>query len=284
MAFKSFLGTIKPGGYLETEQGIFLLTGLPQGTDQNPEDHVLAIEPENIGRKAIVRGEPAGNIIYQAQILEIISPLAGSLLENLLKRGLVAPKELAEELVRITRKTKEVRKLCALVIGHKKRSPGAVNENFGISEFDFNEDLAFRIEKKVNAVDVQRVYRRTYQELPDDINALNPDFIISLHCNAFNTRASGTEVLYYHRSEKGKMMAEILLKHLVEHLKLPNRGLKPKTAEDRGGYLLRYTKAPCVIAEPFFIDNDEDLSRALEDKDGLAEAYAQAIEEIASVI
>ncbi len=284
MTFKLFLGTIKPGGYLETEQGIFLLTGLPKGTDQNPEEHVLAIRPENIGQKAIVRGEPAENIIYQAQILEIVSPLAGSLLENLLKKGLVTPEELAEELARITQKTKAVKKLCALVIGHKKRSPGAVNENFGISEFDFNEDLALRIEKKVNTVDVQRVYRRTYQELPDDINALNPDFIISLHCNAFNTRASGTEVLYYHRSEKGKMMAEILLKHLVEHLKLPNRGPKPKTAEDRGGYLLRYTKAPCVIAEPFFIDNDEDLSRALEDKDGLAEAYAQAIEEIASVI
>ncbi len=284
MAFKLFLGTIKPGGYLETEQGIFLLTGLPKGTDQNPEEHVLAIGPENIGQKAIVRGEPAENIIYQAQILEIVSPLAGSLLENLLKKGLVTPEELAEELARITQKTKAVKKLCALVIGHKKRSPGAVNENFGISEFDFNEDLALRIEKKVNTVDVQRVYRRTYQELPDDINALNPDFIISLHCNAFNTRASGTEVLYYHRSEKGKMMAEILLKHLVEHLKLSNRGPKPKTAEDRGGYLLRYTKAPCVIAEPFFIDNDEDLSRALEDKDGLAEAYAQAIEEIASVI
>ena len=81
-------------------------------------------------------------------------------------------------------------------------------------------------------------------------------------------------------------MAEILLNHLVEHLKLPDRGIKPKTSEDRGGYLLRYTNAPCVIAEPFFIDNDSDLARAQEDKDidELAVAYAKAIEEISQVV
>ena len=95
-------------------------------------------------------------------------------------------------------------KLCALVIGHKKQSPGAVNVKAGITEFDFNEDLAMRIEKKLKSTQIQRVYRRTYKQLPDDINALNPDFIISLHCNAYNTEVSGTEVLYYHKSEKGK--------------------------------------------------------------------------------
>ena len=107
---------------------------------------------------------------------------------------------------------------------------------------------------------------------------------MSLHCNAFNGQASGTEVLYYHRSQKGRAIGEVLLRHLVDHLGLPNRGLKPCTAEDRGGYLLCYTKAPCVIAEPFFIDNDQDLARAQEDLDGLALAYAKAIEEIAQIV
>lgn len=184
----------------------------------------------------------------------------------------------------LLKEASEKKKLCALVIGHKKSSPGAVNQRTGLTEFEFNEDLAIRIEKKVKKVDIQRVYRRTYEELPSDINALNPDFIISLHCNAFDGKASGTEVLYYHKSEKGKIMAEILLKHLVECLELPNRGIKPKTAEDRGGYLLRYTKAPCVISEPFFIDNDIDLARAQEKIDDLAQAYAKAIEEIEEIV
>lgn len=126
-------------------------------------------------------------------------------------------------------------KACALVVGHKKLSSGAVNQTAGVTEFQFNEKLAIAIEEKVQGVMIQRVYRRTFQELPDDINALNPGFIISLHCNAFNTHASGTEVLYYHKSEKGKQMAAILSRHLVGILELPNRGVLPRDSEDRDG-------------------------------------------------
>ncbi|MEE9555572.1 MAG: N-acetylmuramoyl-L-alanine amidase [candidate division Zixibacteria bacterium] len=175
-------------------------------------------------------------------------------------------------------------KLCAIVIGHKKKSPGACNKNQNLYEFEFNDDLALRIERKVKDTDIQRVYRRTYILLPDDINALKPDFIISLHCNAFNATVSGTEVLYYYKSPKGEEMARILLEHLVEFLELPERGVKPKTAEDRGGYLLRYTHKPCVIAEPFFIDNDQDLVKAQADMEGLASAYANAIDEVSRII
>jgi N-acetylmuramoyl-L-alanine amidase len=174
-------------------------------------------------------------------------------------------------------------KLCVLVIGHKKRSPGAINEDSNLTEFDFNDDLARRIEVKVLNADIQRVFRRTYKSLPDDVDELAPNFIVSLHCNAFNKQASGTEVLYYHRSKKGKKIAEILLRHLVDHLQLPNRGIKPRTVEDRGGYLLKHTNAPCVIAEPFFIDNDGDLARTQENLDGLAAAYAAAIDEFLTI-
>lgn len=175
-------------------------------------------------------------------------------------------------------------KLCALVIGHKKHSPGAKNAATNLSEFDFNENLALRIAMKAQKAVIQRIYRRTLQELPNDINALGPDFIVSLHCNAFDGSVSGTEVLYYHSSIKGKKMAETLLNHLVTLLASPNRGIKPKTAEDRGGYLLRYTVAPCIIAEPFFIDNDDDLARAQANLDGLAAAYAAAIDTISEEI
>ena len=60
--------------------------------------------------------------------------------------------------------------------------------------------------------------------------------------------------------------------------------MKPKTSKDRGGYLLKYTNAPCVIAESFFIDNDDDLARAQEDLEGLAEAYVRAIDRISTTI
>jgi N-acetylmuramoyl-L-alanine amidase len=47
---------------------------------------------------------------------------------------------------------------------------------------------------------------------------------------------------------------------------------------------LCYTHAPCVIAEPFFIDNDQDLARAREDLDGLARAYAEAIDQMTGLV
>ena len=175
-------------------------------------------------------------------------------------------------------------RLCALVIGHKKYSSGAVNEKHGITEFDFNESLAMQIEKVGTDTQVQRIYRRTYKLLPEDINLLDPDFIVSLHCNAYNKRVSGTEVLFYHKSDMGKNVAEILQTNLVEHLGLSNRGIKPKTTEDRGGYLLRYTDAPCVIAEPFFIDNNRDFELVQADLDVLSETYAASIDEIAQII
>lgn len=175
-------------------------------------------------------------------------------------------------------------KKCALVIGHKKSSSGASNIESGLTEFAFNEKLAMEIEDEIKDVDIQRVYRRTYKTLPDDINELNPDFIISLHCNAYNETASGTEVLYYHRSTKGKLMAEILNDELVGALGLNNRGIKPKSAEDRGGFLLKSTSAPCVIAEPFFIDNNSDLKVVIDNRDALIKAYASSIVSIASAL
>lgn len=170
-------------------------------------------------------------------------------------------------------------KKCALVIGHKPGSGGAVNFSAGVSEFEFNELLAHKI--KTDNVIINIVYRETYAELPAKINMLHPDFIISLHCNAFDCTVSGTETLYYHKSKTGRNIAQIVQDEMVKCLGLIDRGIIPRTAEDRGGYLLRYTKAPCVIAEPFFIDNNADFTTASGKIDLLAAAYAAAIEQIA---
>jgi len=167
----------------------------------------------------------------------------------------------------------------AIVVGHSERSQGASNVN-GLTEFEFNQRLACCIKSRgirgADVIDV--VFRDTYRALPDDINALNPDAIVSLHCNAFNTRVSGTETLYYHSSRSGRRLAELLQVEVATTLELPNRGVKPVDSEGRGGYLLKYTNAPCVIAEPFFIDNPDDLKTAIERFYALASAYCRAIE------
>lgn len=170
---------------------------------------------------------------------------------------------------------------CALIVGHSKKSQGSSNEAQGITEYMYNEDLAVRIKDYVSGlVDIDIVYRDTYKGLPDKVNALNPDFVVSLHCNAFNKEASGTETLYYHSSKKGKEIAKLFQNRLVLSLELNNRGIKPKHSEDKGGYLLKYVKAPCVILEPFFIDNNSDLEKGLGLKPNLAQNISYAIQKI----
>jgi N-acetylmuramoyl-L-alanine amidase len=280
-------GILRAGGYLITESGKIRLKEHEKGSDQSHKPVPIDVDPDSVGKMAFVRGNLVKKVLNDAKIVEVLSPVTGSLINSLADKGILSLDEIREQLGKLESedpKRQEQRKKCALVIGHKKKSPGALNPNTGIKEFDFNEALAISIEGKTTTVEIQRIYRRTYKDLPGDINQYNPHFTISLHCNAFNKEVSGTEILYYYKSQKGKMIAEILKNALVEHLKLPDRGLKPKTSEDRGGYLLRYTKAPCVIAEPFFIDNDDDLARAQEDLEGLAMAYAKAIDTISLIL
>jgi len=280
------IGILLRQGHLKTEDGEIVLTRLRRGAPESPESAALPVAEENLGKTVLVRGDLVGGVLYSAQVVETVHRLTGALIQRLAEKGIVSLAEIQEHLSEMEgeQEIEPPKKLCALVIGHKKRSPGAMNAKANVSEFDFNEDLALRIERKVNKAEVQRIYRRTWEELPGDINQLNPDFVVSLHCNAFNEKASGTEVLYYYKSQRGKKIAEVLQKYLVAYLELPDRGIKPKTSEDRGGYLLRYTNAPCVITEPFFIDNDDDFARALADIERFAQTYAKAIDEISRLV
>jgi N-acetylmuramoyl-L-alanine amidase len=166
---------------------------------------------------------------------------------------------------------------CVINIGHCPKAQGASNKKRGLTEFAFNQRLADEIVKINPAVPTTIVVQRTYRDLPGDINKIRPKFIISLHCNAFNERATGTETLYFTGSSRGQQLARIVQGRLVAALGLPDRGIKPLKREDRGGHLVFFTDAPCVIAEPFFIDNDKDLEVAETMYSALVTAYADAI-------
>lgn len=174
--------------------------------------------------------------------------------------------------------------ICALVIGHSKTDGGAVSASSQINEYRFNDALAVDIAAQV-APELCRVIvmhrEHGYSKLPGEVNAVNPNFVIELHANAANGEATGTEVLYWHRSVHGRMYAGILQARLVAALGLKDRQVKPTGPDGRGALLLKNTNAPCLIAEPFFIDNDDDLHVALTKRAALVRAYARSIEEIA---
>lgn len=168
----------------------------------------------------------------------------------------------------------------ALLIGHSEKKQGARSTHW-VSEFEFNSTLARLVKMHWGNGDLELVWRDcAYGELPNKVNALKPEVILSLHCNAFNGRTSGTETLYYHKSKKGKVCAEAVQQCLVGALGLPDRGVKPRKGLDRGGPLLKHTNAPCVIAEPFFIDNESDYKTAWANLDKLVEAYVLGLKKM----
>lgn len=80
------------------------------------------------------------------------------------------------------------------------------------------------------------------------------DCFVSLHCNSFNKKAQGSEVLVHtNGTQKDEALAHSILKEIVAELKLPNRGVKPQALGVLRGVPMSVEAA--VLVEPFFIDS-----------------------------
>lgn len=167
-------------------------------------------------------------------------------------------------------------KIC-LSVGHSEKEQGAVNQTYGVTEFQFNSALAPLIKEQLHKLghEVVLVWRESLKDLPKKINATGADVAVELHCNAFNKIASGTEVLHYPSSKRGAKLAQFIQDSLVDILDLRDRGVKPSERE----LILRATSMPCVILEPGFIDNDVDYLLMKNHKEELALAIASGIHE-----
>jgi len=155
-----------------------------------------------------------------------------------------------------------------LGIGHCISQQGARNITHNITEFELNKNLCQDISEKITDHEVVLIYRDTYVDLPEKINLTNCDLYIEFHCNASeNSKASGSEVLYYQWSPKGESYANTFIKTIIESVGLPGRGIIGCNKNDRGGYVLANTKMPAIILEPFFIDNDSDYETFINNRD-----------------
>ena len=174
----------------------------------------------------------------------------------------------------------------ALVVGHEPRAQGGSNVD-GTTEYTFNNELAQMIALLLIEAGFEPaiIYRKgtTYRQLPKRINKVKPDLTVSLHCNAFNCLATGSEVLHFVGSHRGQKLARLIQREVVNALGLPDRGLRPvNTAHkgrrgDRGGWLCKKTLSPTVIVEPFFIDNNQDLATARGKLQELAQAITNGV-------
>lgn len=159
--------------------------------------------------------------------------------------------------------------------GHDRvLDPGAINTKLGLQECDIAYELAEKIKSYIeqNGITVAIGQHDDLYRICDQANDMGADLFVSLHFNAFNNRATGTETLV-----SGSAASLILGHHIQSRLKsvlaLPDRGLK----ERPGLFVLRNTAMPAVLVEVCFIDNDYDIKHYLDREDAVARAIAEGI-------
>ena len=84
-------------------------------------------------------------------------------------------------------------------------------------------------------------------------NSARVDVFVSIHFNAFNGRANGTEI--FATSEKGRQFAKPVLNEIVKFGYF-NRGVKNGSHL----YVVRNTDMPAILVECCFIDSQKDMN------------------------
>ena len=177
----------------------------------------------------------------------------------------------------------------AIVVGHHPAAKGAalsVGER-QIAEYDFWRPFAAVLGRCLYFSDIgyaviQRPNQRPDDELMRRVNDTGAELAIELHFNGFSDpRAQGSEMLHWHTSEQGRLLADLLQQYTVRALGVHDRGLKP-VQRGRGAAFLRGTRMPAVICEPAFGTNPDDAWKLLTRQMQLVEAYAGAIADFLS--
>ena len=120
--------------------------------------------------------------------------------------------------------------------------------------------------------EVMAVQTADLAEICNVTNRWGADILVSIHCNAFNQKAKGTETFAYYGSREGDALAHHIQSQIVTSLATTNRGVK-----EAGFYVLKHTKCTAVLVETAFIDNKGDEQLLLDKTDEFARAIARGV-------
>ncbi|MBW3496492.1 N-acetylmuramoyl-L-alanine amidase [Bacillus sp. FDAARGOS_1420] len=107
---------------------------------------------------------------------------------------------------------------------------------------------------------------RNLSNIVANCNSHTVDLVISFHLNAYNGSANGVEVCYYDQQALAAKVSAKISKEI---------GWKDRGAKERKElYVLANMKAPAILIELGFIDNDSDMAKWDVDKITNAIVYA----------
>lgn len=158
---------------------------------------------------------------------------------------------------------------------------GAVNGHYNITEADIVYDIGTMVTNYLNKAGCEvrllqsdnLYYDGRGECVVESANRWPADVFISLHCNAFNTQAQGTECCAFAAGGASEKLAACIQKQIVGSLHTVDRGIK----ERPGLIVLKRTDMPAVLVEMAFIDNDSDAELLMHKKDEFARAIARGV-------
>jgi N-acetylmuramoyl-L-alanine amidase len=161
--------------------------------------------------------------------------------------------------------------------------PGAVNSVHSVTEAEVVLAIGYKVKEYLEraGVEVELLQSNNlcgeYPVMPcitDSVNASDANIALSLHCNAYNRIARGTEAWIYKSGGDSYHLANRLLTQLTTKFpKLIDRGVK----ESRSLAFLRCTGIPAVLLEIAFIDNEDDVQLLICQQDEIARCIARGI-------
>ncbi|EHG21790.1 N-acetylmuramoyl-L-alanine amidase [Selenomonas infelix ATCC 43532] len=156
--------------------------------------------------------------------------------------------------------------------------PGACG--CGLRECDVAKNVADLVAGYLAAAGVEVVGSLQSDSLHEVVSASNradADVFISIHCNACNGSANGTEVWHYYGSGEGEKLADCIQNQIVDALGTVDRGVKGAKPGVNGLYVLNNTDAVAVLVELAFIDNESDAALLRDRQDEFARAIARGV-------
>ena len=153
--------------------------------------------------------------------------------------------------------------------------PGAVNESMGLCENEIAAAVGQLVAGYLRGAgcEVKSLQHESLRRIYDTANDWGADLFVSIHCNAFNGIAEGTEVLTYPDDEEGHKLADCIQRQIVDSMGTVDRGVK-----DRDNLaVLNGTDMPAVLVEMAFIDNDNDAILLQDEQDAFARAIARGV-------
>lgn len=169
--------------------------------------------------------------------------------------------------------------------GHDRQlDPGAVNQWHKVTEADIAWDVGLLLKQELESMgaDVMILQQDNLNgesgpylaSVCQVANRWGADIFVSLHCNAFNGNAYGTETLVYEFGGAADTLANCIQNSVAKNLCMHSRGVK----ERPDLIVLKRTAMPACLVELGFIDSI-DIEKLISRKADFAKAVAAGIKE-----